>query len=205
MIGKLFRRTRPPAPALPEAELARRLTDRAYQCTCCGTVLRAADGAVRPEAPFGWKNPPDAKDDETFELGYMEMLTQSYARRDGNFLVRAFLPIPVIGTESEVFLGVWASLSSGHHARFRSLQARGEAQTLGEQLSWLYTQVPPISGPLLTKGTLVPYSDGRTPLYWITDEKHPFFAAQRDGMRAGDILDLYEVMGCEEMVKHLKA
>jgi hypothetical protein len=205
MIRKLFRRPRATAPELPEAELARRLTDRSYACTCCGTVLRAADGAVRPEAPFGWKNPPDAKDDDTFELGYMEMLTQSYARRDGNFLVRAFLPIPVIGTDSEVFIGVWASLSSGHHARFRSLQARGEAQTLGEQFSWLYTQVPPLTGPLLTKGTLVPYSDGRTPLYWITDEKHPFHDAQREGMRAAEILDLYEAMGCAEVVKHLKA
>ena len=101
----------------------------------------------------------------------MEMLTHSYARRDGNFLLRAYLPIPVKDTESEVFLGVWCSLSSGNHARFRSAQQRGDAQNMGDQFSWLYTQLPPLSGPLLTKGVLVPYPDGQTPLYWITDEK----------------------------------
>ncbi len=205
MIRKLFRRAPAPVPELPEAELARRLTDRDYCSAINGKVLRAADGAVRPPAPFGWKNPPEPKEDETFEQGYMEMLTDNYARRDGNFLVRAFLAIPVKDTESEVFLGVWCSLSSGHHARFRSAQVRGDAQNIGEQFSWLYTQLPPLTGPLLTKGTLVPYSEGRTPLYWIADEKHPLYAAQRDGMSAKDILDLYEQMDCGEVVRHLKA
>ncbi|MEX3015828.1 DUF2199 domain-containing protein [Gymnodinialimonas hymeniacidonis] len=204
MIRKLFRRDRP-APELPEAELARRLVDRAYRCACCDKEWRAADGAFWPAAPFGWKNPPEPKEDETFELGYMEMLTDSYARRDGNFLLRAFLPIPVKDTDSEVFLGVWCSLSSGNHARFRSAQQRGDAQNMGDQFSWLYTQLPPISGPLLTKGVLVPYSEGRTPLYWITDEKHPLYQGQQEGMRAGEILELYETLGCGEVVQHLKA
>jgi hypothetical protein len=205
MIRKLFRRAPPPPPTLPEEELARRLTDRDYCSAINGKVLRAADGAVRPVAPFGWTNPPEAKHDDTFELGYMEMLTDNYARRDGNFLVRAYLAIPVQGTDSEVFLGVWCSLSSGHHARFRSAQVRGDAQNIGEQFSWLYTQLPPLSGPLLTKGTLVPFSDSRMPLYWIADEKHPLYAAQRDGMRASEILELYEAMGFGEVVRHLKA
>ena len=205
MIRKLFRRAPPPPRTLPEEELARRLTDRDYCSAINGKVLRAADGAVRPVAPFGWTNPPEAKHDDTFELGYMEMLTDNYARRDGNFLVRAYLAIPVQGTDSEVFLGVWCSLSSGHHARFRSAQVRGDAQNIGEQFSWLYTQLPPLSGPLLTKGTLVPFSDSRMPLYWIADEKHPLYAAQRDGMRASEILELYEAMGFGEVVRHLKA
>ncbi|MBF9045434.1 DUF2199 domain-containing protein [Rhodobacterales bacterium HKCCE4037] len=205
MIRRLFRRPSRPAPPLPEAELARRLTDRSYCSAIDGSVLRAADGAYWPEAPFGWKNPPEPTEDVVFEEGYMEMLTHNYARRDGNFLLRAYLPIAVKDTESQVFLGVWCSLSSGNHARFRSAQQRGDAQNMGEQFSWLYTQLPPLSGPLLTKGVLVPYSEGRTPFYWITDEKHPLYPAQQEGMRASEILDLYEELGCGEVVRHLKA
>lgn len=204
MILRLLKRNKAPRP-LPEAELARRLTDPDYACACCGVVLGAATEIVRPAAPFGWVNPPEPTDDETFELGYMEMLTQNYARRDGNFLLRALLPVPVKGTDAQVFFGVWCSLKSGSHARFRSAQARGEADRIGEMPSWLYTQIPPLSGRLLTEGFLTPFSDGRMPLYWITSEKHPFHAAQRDGLTATEILSLYEAFGEGELVAHLKA
>ncbi len=204
MIRKLFRRDRP-APVVPEAELARRLVDPDYCSPNSGEPLRAANGVVRPEAPFSWKNPPEAKEDETFELGYMEMLTDNYARRDGIFFLRAYLPVPLKDTDGQVFIGIWCSLSSGHHARFRSAQARGEADKLGEMSSWLYTQLPRLTGPLLTKGVLVPYSEGRTPFYWITDEKHPFHTAQNEGMSATDILALYESFDCADVVKQIKA
>ncbi|WP_224814424.1 DUF2199 domain-containing protein [Hasllibacter sp. MH4015] len=204
MIRKLFSRQKS-VKVVPEEELARRLTDPEYRCACCNVELRAGTGVVRPEAPFSWKNPPEPDPDEVFENGGAEIFTENYARRDGDNLLRAYLPIPVRGTDREVFIGVWCSLKAGNHARFRSAQARGEADKLGEMFSWLYTQLPRLTGPLLTAGALVPYSDGRTPLYWITDKKHPFHAFQQDGMSATDILSLYEDFGCGDMVKHLKA
>lgn len=204
MIRRLFRRSGT-APVVPEHELARRLVDQDYRCACCNLQLRAGTGAVRPEAPFSWKNPPDPQPDEAFDAGGAELFTQNYARRDGDNLLRAYLPIPVKGTEGQVFLGIWCSLTAGNHARFRSSQARGEADQLGEMFSWLHTQLPRLTGPLLTKGVVVPYSDGRVPLYWITDERHPFHAAQHHGMTAHEILEIYESFGCDELVRHLRA
>jgi len=201
---RLFRRQKPPR-VVPEAELARRLVDPDYACACCGTILRAGSGIVRPEAPFSWKNPPDPAPDDVFDAGGMEIFTENYARRDGENLLRAYLPIPVKGTEGSVFLGVWCSLKTGNHARFRAAQARGEADRLGELDSWLYTQLPRLTGPLLTEGVIVPYSDGRTPLYWITNAKHPFHIAQHEGLSATEILEVYESFGCADLVKHLKA
>jgi hypothetical protein len=203
MIGR-FRR-RKSTPEVPEAELARRLTDEDYACACCGKVLHAGTGVVWPEAPFGWKNPPEPAPDEAFEAGGMELFTKNYARRDGDNLLRAYLPIPVKGTEGSVFLGVWASLKTGNHARFRSAQTRGEADRLGDLSSWLYTQLPRLTGPLLTEGVLVPYSDGRPPLYWITTEKHPFYTAQQEGLTAGEILEIYESFDQSDMIAHIKA
>lgn len=199
-----FRRSKP-APQVPEAELARRLVDPDYACACCGVVLRAGTGVVHPEAPFSWKNPPEPAEDVVFDEGGLEIFTKNYARRDGDNLLRAYLPVPVKGTEGTVFLGVWCSLKVGNHARFRSAQARGEADRLGDLFSWLYTQLPRLTGPMLTEGLITPYSDGRPPLYWITTEKHPFHAAQRDGMTATEILEIYESFGHHDMVKHLKA
>ncbi|OAN84523.1 hypothetical protein A8B78_06600 [Jannaschia sp. EhC01] len=203
MIRKIFRRSKP-ARVVPEAELARRLVDPDNVCTCCGTDVVVAK-AVRPEAPFSWKNPPEPADDAAFEAGGMELFTENYARRDGNNLLRAYLPIPVQGTEGTVFLGVWCSLKAGLHARFRSAQVRGDADKLGEMPSWLYTQLPRLTGPLLTEGVVIPYSEGRTPLYWITTPKHPFYAAQQEGLTATQILEIYESFGCGDVADHLRA
>ncbi len=201
---RLFRRPKPPHVA-PEAELARRLTDPTYACACCGTVLRAGTGVVWPDAPFGWKNPPHPLPDSEFEIGLADLLTENYARLAGDNLLRAYLPIPVKGTTGNVFIGVWCSLKIGNHARFRAEQANGKADRLGEMFSWLYTQLPRLTGPLLTEGVILPYSDGRHPLYWITTEKHPFHAAQQEGLTASEILALYEAFGRADMVAHLKA
>jgi hypothetical protein len=200
---RLFRRPKA-APIVPEAELARRLVDPDYTCACCGKLVNAMR-CLHPEAPFSWKNPPEPADDAIFDAGGVEIFTHNYARRDGDNFLRAYLPIPVKGTDGSVFLGVWCSLKVGNHARFRAAQARGDADKLGELHSWLYTQLPRLTGPLLTEGVVVPYSEGRTPLYWITSEKHPFHAAQQEGLTASEILDLYESFDCGDVVAHLKA
>ena len=44
------------------------------------------------------------------------------------------------------------------------------------------------------------------PVYWITEPKHPLFAAQQEGgMTATDILALYEDLGAGKIVAELKA
>ncbi len=203
-MKRLFRR-RKPRPEVPEAELARRLITPDYACACCGTVLHAGIGIVWPDAPFGWKNPPEPAEDSAFDLGGSEIFTENYARRDGENLLRAYLPIPVKGTGDSVFLGVWCSLRTGNHAMFRGAQTRGEADRLGDMPSRLYTQLPRLTGPMLTEGILTPYSDGRPPLYWITTAKHPFHAAQQDGLAATEILAIYDSFGRSDMVGHIKA
>ena len=201
---RLFRRpaARPP---LTEAELARRLTDPDYACACCGTVLGAAAGAVRPAAPFGWKNVPEALPDDRFDEVRGDVMTESFARWGRANLLRAHLPLPVDGTGAQVLLGVWCSLKVGHHALFRAAQTRGDADKLAEMPSLLYTQLPPMDGPLLTEGVIVPAPDGRAPLYRITNARHPLHEAQRTGLSAGAVLALYEACGCGDLVAHLKA
>jgi len=199
---KLFRRTKRPK-ALSEAELARRLTASGYRCACCDEVLDAAY-AVRLR-PFGWAHPPAPEPDSAIErMG--DVITERYARRGRDLLVRAHLPIPVKGTDDHVFLGVWASLSTGDFARFRSAQGRGDADRLGDILAWLYCRIPTASGPVLSKGVVVPVAGGAVPVYWITDEKHPLFAAQQDGgMSAQEIVTLYEDLGATDVLSHLRA
>jgi hypothetical protein len=199
---RLFRRTKAPK-SLPEDELARRLTAPGYRCACCGEVLDAAH-AVRLR-PFGWTDPPAPQPDEALE-GSGDVVTQRYARRGRDMLVRAHLPIPVRGTEDHVFITVWANLSPGDFARFRSAQERGDADRLGDLFAWLYSRVPASSGPVLTKGVIVPVTGGGMPVYWITEPKHPLQAAQQQGgMSATEIVALYEDLGAGELIGHLKA
>jgi hypothetical protein len=198
----LFRRVKP-AREVPEDELARRLTAPGYRSARTGEVLDAAH-AVRLR-PFGWPDPPAPQPDEALE-GPGDVVTERYARRGRDMLVRAHLPIPVTGTEDHVFLTVWANLSPGDFARLRSGQERGDADRLGDLFAWLYCRVPASSGPVLTKGVIVPVSGGGMPVYWITEPKHPLFAAQQEGgMTATDILALYEDLGAGKIVAELKA
>jgi hypothetical protein len=199
---RLFRRSKGPKP-IPEAELARRLTAPGYRCSCCGEVLDAAH-AVKVR-PFGWPDPPAPQADEAIE-GTGDVITERYARRGRDLLARAHLPIPVAGTDEHVFLGVWANLSTGDFARFRSAQGRGDADRLGDLFAWLYSRVPASTGPVLSKGVIVPVAGGGLPVYWVTDEKHPLFAAQQDGgMSAHDIAALYADLGAGYLLTHLRA
>ncbi|PWK62893.1 DUF2199 domain-containing protein [Roseicyclus mahoneyensis] len=199
---KLFRRNKGPKP-IPDDELARRLTAPGYRCACCNEVVDAAH-AVRLR-PFGWTHPPAPQPDSAFDGGG-DIITERYARRGRDLLVRAHLPIPVRGTDEHVFLSVWANVSIGDFARFRSAQGRGDADRLGDLFGWLYCRIPASSGPVLTKGVIVPVGGGGVPVYWITDEKHPLFPAQQDGgMSAPDIVVLYEDLGANEVLKHLRS
>jgi len=192
--------------ALPEEELARRLIAPGYRCALSGEVLDAPH-AIRMPGPFGWPDPPAPQPDDKLEelSGQGDLLTENYARRNRDWLLRANLPILVSGTDGHVFLGIWASLPLGNHARFRSAQSRGDAETLGDLPSWLYTRLPPESGPLLTKGVIVPVPDGAVPYFWIMDQKHPLYAAQQEGMSATDLLDLYVALGAGDLVDRLRA
>lgn len=199
---KLFKRTRTPKP-IPEAELARRLTAPGYRCACCNEVLDAGQ-AVRLR-PFGWTHPPAPQPDAEFDTPG-DIITERYARRGRDLLVRAHLPIPVRGTDEHVFPSIWANLSTGDFARFRSAQGRGDADRLGDLFAWLYSRIPATTGPVLTKGVLVPVADGAVPVYWITDEKHPLYTAQQEGgMTATEVLALYEDLGATDILTHLRA
>ena len=44
-----------------------------------------------------------------------------------------------------------------------------------------YCRVPASSGPVLTKGLIVPVSGGGMPVYWITEPKHPCSPPSRRG------------------------
>jgi hypothetical protein len=201
---RLFRRTPKPPKPLPEAELARRLTAPGYRCACCGEVLDAAH-AIRLRAPFGWPDPPAPEPDAAFDGAVGDIITERYARRGRDLLVRAHLPLPVQGTDEHVFLGVWAWLSTGDFARFRSAQARGDAERLGDLASFLYSRLPARDGPLLSAGFLVPVEGGGMPVYWITDDKHPLHAAQHaGGMTATAICDLYADLGADDLLAHLR-
>ena len=201
---RLFRRTKR-VREISEAELTRRLIDPSYLSTVCGRDVDATHGVTRPASPFGWKNPPEPDPDDAFDLGGAEILTHSYARRDGENFVRAVLPIPVQGTDTQVLIDVWCSLKVGNHAMFRGAQTRGDADSLGELFSWLYTQLPPGTGPVLTEGMLLPQPGGATPLYRISNAKHPFFLAQTEGLTGPEIVELYEACGQTELVELIRS
>lgn len=188
---------------MSEGELAQRLAMPDYRCACCGTQVHHSHAPVL--RPLGWADPPAPLDDEALDRPG-DVVTPNYARRGRDMLLRARLPIAVKGTDGHVMPQIWASLSTGDFARFRSAQQRGEADRLGDLPAWLYVRIPASTGPVLNKGVIVPLAGGEMPVFWITDPKHPLHAAQHHGgMAAHDIIALYHDLGAAQFVQHLTA
>ena len=78
-----------------------------------------------------------------------------------------------------------------------SAPRRGAAMPTGWAICsrWLYSRIPASTGPVLTKGVIVPVAGGAMPVYWITDEKHPLYPAQQDGgMSAEEVWRSYAIL-----------
>lgn len=197
---RIFRR-RAGNTTVSETELARRLSTVDYRCTCCDEPVHLRHGpSLRP---LGWADPPAPAPDEALDQPG-DVLTENYARRGRDMLLRATLPLAIKGTDGHVMPQVWANLSTGDFARFRAAQGRGEADRLGDLAAWLYVRIPASSGPVLNKGVIVPVAGGHMPVFWITDLKHPLHAAQHHGgLSAQEVIALYRDLGATTFLQHL--
>lgn len=196
----LFRR-RSVGAGLADDELARRLSDTGYKCRCCGVAVHAAHPVML--RPVGWADPPAPQPDTALDQPG-DVVTERYARRGRDMLVRAALPLAVKGTDGHAMPLIWANLSTGDFARLRSAQSRGDADRLGDLPAYLYVRIPASSGPLLSKGVIVPVAGGEMPVFWLTDPKHPLHAAQHHGgLSAREVLALYQDIGAERYLAHL--
>lgn len=99
------------------------------------------------------------------------------------FFVRGHIEIPVAGLEEPFCWSVWSSLSE---KSFREMTARWNEEGRENDppyFGWLCTNIPCYEQPSLhLKSSVQTRPVGRVPLVTITEQTHPLYEEQNDGV-----------------------
>lgn len=112
------------------------------------------------------------------------------------FMVRAVLPIPVIGLKDQFGYGCWSSLSRENFEKYLDAFDTGEYEVMGPWTGWLMNRLAEIAEEPDPIAVNVQPRQGRMrPELWVMDEEHPLGAAQQQGVTAEKILEVFARYG----------
>lgn len=110
-----------------------------------------------------------------------------------DYFVRGLLFIPVIGLDDCFAFGCWSTLS---RASFEHYVAHPEGIELAEPWTgWFSNEFAPFLGTVNLPCWVMPQRNSDRPEVWLDDEEHPLSIAQRDGITAEQLLDIYRLHG----------
>jgi hypothetical protein len=127
-----------------------------------------------------------------------DILTEDFCVMGEHRFIRAILPLPIQGAGEDFAFGVWGSLSQ---PRFDTYVAGFDDPSGGDltpAFSWLCNRLPGATDASV-KAVLTPQPDRQRPILRITDETHPFFLAQTDGLSFDALLAIYRGYGHEPL------
>jgi hypothetical protein len=110
-----------------------------------------------------------------------------------DYFIRGILEIPVHGMEGRFAFGCWSTLS---RANFELYSNHLDGIEVDEPWTgWFSCEFRSFPGTVNTPCWVMPHSDGALPCIWLDDESHPLAIAQRDGIDAERLLEIYRVHG----------
>ena len=113
-----------------------------------------------------------------------------------HFMVRATLPIPVIGLKDRFAFGCWTTLSRENFGRYVDGFDSGEYAEMGPWPGWLMNRLAGLSdGPEPLAVNVQPRPGRMRPELWVVDDDHPLGAAQRDGITPERMLEVLAHFG----------
>ncbi|MBL43253.1 MAG: hypothetical protein CMN71_00635 [Sphingomonadaceae bacterium] len=113
-----------------------------------------------------------------------------------HFMVRAILPVPVIGLKDQFSYGCWTTLSRENFDKYVDGFDAGEYADMGPWPGWLMNRLAGFNdGPEPLAVHVQPQPDRMRPELWVVDEDHPLGAAQRDGITPERMLEVFAHYG----------
>jgi hypothetical protein len=190
---RFFRRKAKGAP--PETGgISLRLLQGDWRCTCCGETHRGLMD-LAAVAPDPWP------EERTYEPNAALRLDGNFLSEDfcvlegGHFMIRAVLEIPVHGIAQPWGFGCWTSLS---RANFDKYLAGFDSGDYGDEVlwfGWLCNRLTGYSEEESEALEVHPRPDRQRPLLIVRSEDSPLGRAQRNGVTADAMLELFSAYG----------
>lgn len=171
-----------------------RLRSSSWQCRTCGEPHEGLFHLSAP-APAFWSAPLSQEPNGALRLDG-DFLSEDFCVLGGeHFFVRAVLEIPVHGLAEAFGFGIWSTLSRKNFDTYIQGFDDGDYADRGPWPGWFSNDLEPF-GETLNEACCVEPRPGRErPLITIMNSDHPLGAAQRDGITAERVLDLYAFYG----------
>lgn len=174
----------------------RQLLADGFTCATCN-ARHSGLFDIAFDQPDPWTGPPEKEPNGVVRFALeagRDILSEDFCLMGEHRFVRAILPLPLIGTEETFAFGVWATLSQARFVEYTDLFDSLNAGAMPAAFSWLSNRLPG-AGPAAVRAELRPQDNRQRPILRITDESHPFFQVQDDGLSSDALLGIYATYG----------
>jgi hypothetical protein len=158
-----------------------------YHCQTCGKFHEGLPFDYGYDAPYYWHTIPEDEREKRARL-----TSDFCVIEDRDFFVRGRLPIPVIGHEQNLVLGVWVSLSQKNFTRVRELWSSPECANEPAYFGWLSSKLPFYPDTLSLKSMVHDWSVDKRPLITLEPTDHPLAVEQRIGITLSRVQEIAE-------------
>lgn len=146
-------------------------------------------------APYAWPGPEEYEPNHALRIDG-DFLSEDFCVIGGeHFLVRCVFEIPVYGLGDGFGFGVWSTLSRTNFDKYVDGFDHSDYADFGPWSGYFSNALDGFGDTLNQPNWVHPQRDRLRPRVTIMDESHPLAVAQRDGISAERVLEIYAAYG----------
>jgi len=171
-----------------------RLRARSWRCATCDEEHRGVFH-LSAFAPYAWPGPEEYEPNHALRIDG-DFLSEDFCVIGGeHFLVRCVFEIPVYGLGDGFGFGVWSTLSRTNFDKYVDGFDHSDYADFGPWSGYFSNALDGFGDTLNQPNWVHPQRDRLRPRVTIMDESHPLAVAQRDGISAERVLEIYAAYG----------
>lgn len=171
-----------------------KLRSQSWRCVTCGGEHEGMfDLSVR--WPSAWEGPDDYEPNGALRTEG-DFLSEDFCVLGGeHFFVRCRFTIPVRGLDEPFGFGIWSTLSRANFDIYVDAFDDGDYADFGPWTGYFSNALDCFGDTLNQPNWVQPRLERQRPTITLVDESHPLAVAQRDGISAERVLEIYAAYG----------
>jgi hypothetical protein len=171
-----------------------RLRSKSWRCATCDEEHQGMFH-LSAFAPYPWQGSVDYEPNHALRMDG-DFLSEDFCVIGGeHFFVRGVFDIPVHGLEEMFGFGSWSTLSRTNFDKYVDGFDHGDYADFGPWTGWFSDALQGFGDTFNQHCWVTPQSDRLRPKIALVDESHPLAIAQRNGISAERVLDIYASYG----------
>ena len=146
-------------------------------------------------APDFWEGPEDYEPNSSLRMEGDFLSEDFCVLRGEHYFVRCVFDIPVHGMEEKFGFGLWSTLSRRNFDLYVDGFDDGRYEDLGPWTGWFSNRIATFEDALNQPCWVHPQLDRQRPVISLEDDDHPLAIAQREGISAERVLEIYAKYG----------